>query len=262
LGKPELSGAILHDQFSHRVTEINCLESLQELANRGFKHIYSIPKAYQAIIKRSCLDEIYKIGGTYTPGPSPDMAAAVALSFVVKKFVAINLPVIIVGQSQHLGGGERALKGRVKNIDDVPFLPPRAKEHWDKRIPKVWCTQTVWPESAIKAIEYMGKEGQIRINYEFILAWFMQTHPFDQGLAYKLSQNKKKLFAYLAYYKIVAPILSIITKVKSIFTKGKLIEGRERLVSDILDIEQACNYFVTHYPDFMHMNFKDTNSLR
>jgi hypothetical protein len=190
------------------------------------------------------------------------MAAAVALSFVVKKFVAINLPVIIVGQSQHLGGGERALKGRVKNIDDVPFLPPRAKEHWDKRIPKVWCTQTVWPESAIKAIEYMGKEGQIRINYEFILAWFMQTHPFDQGLAYKLSQNKKKLFAYLAYYKIVAPILSIITKVKSIFTKGKLIEGRERLVSDILDIEQACNYFVTHYPDFMHMNFKDTNSLR
>src|SRR6185437_1815811 len=151
LNNQGLSGALLFDNFSFNADIKDSLKELQGLANRGFRHIFTIPKVYQGIVKRSCLDEIYKIGGTFTPGPSPDMATAVALCFVVKKFVTINTPVILVGQCHTVGGGERNVKGTVKDIENRPFLPVNAKERWDEHIPKVWCSQTVWPESAIKA---------------------------------------------------------------------------------------------------------------
>jgi glycosyltransferase involved in cell wall biosynthesis len=258
LGNPELSGALIHGQFSNKVQQINPLLSLQELANRGFRHIYTIPKVYQAIVKRSCLDEIYKIGGAFCPGPSPDMAAAVALSFVVEKFVAINLPVIIVGQSKHVGGGERELRGGVKNIDEVPFLPSKAKENWDKRIPKVWCSQTVWPESAIKAIQYMGKESQIHVNFEFILAWFIKTHPREQMIAYQLSHNKLKLLSYLAYYKIVSPILNFLKKIILITINNKSLNREESLVTGITNIEDACKYFEKKFSKYLQVkNLKE-----
>lgn len=244
----DTNGELHLDNFSNEINEIDCIKSLQQLSNRGFRHIYTIPKVYQGIVKRSCLDEVYKIGETYSPGPSPDMATAVALSFVVKKFITINLPVIIVGQSVHVGGGERLLKGGVKNIDDVPFLPNGAKNKWSNRIPKVWCSQTVWPESAIKAIEYMNKEKDIKINYEFILAWFIETHPEEKNMALNLSRNKVILYIYLIYYRFLAPIIYSIRRLIIFFKfNNNRIENNDNLVSDISDIEQASNYLVKRY---------------
>lgn len=256
-----VSAALLFDDFSFEGEVRNPIEELQTLASRGFRHIHTIPKVYQGIVKRSCLDQIYRVGGTFTPGPSPDMATAVALCFVVKSFVTIHTPVIFVGQSQNVGGGERKLKGGVKNIEDVAFLPANAKQNWDKRIPKVWCSQTVWPESAIKAIQYMQGEKQIVVNYEFILAWFIITHPSVKGLAFKLSRNKIKLTTYLAYYKIAVPVFGAITTIKSLLNaKAKhRTDGRENLVPGVNNIEQAGNYLTEHYPNFMRIDDVDIN---
>ena len=249
-GKKNLSGALFYDNFSFDVEEINITKSLQKLANRGFTHIYTIPKVYQGIVKRNCLDEIYKIGKTYTPGPSPDMATAVALSFVVKKFVVINLPVILIGQCQSVGGGERALKGAVKNIDEVPFLPQNAKEYWNSRIPRVWCSQTVWPESAIKAMQYMNKESEIKINYEFILAKFIRTHQSEKKLALQLSNNRAKLSSYLIYFTIAYALIEIRSRVKSLITRKKQNGGKNNIIRGINNIEDASNFLMSEYSTY------------
>lgn len=249
-GKNNLSGALLYDNFSYTFKEHNSIEELQELANSGFDHIYTIPKVYQGIVNRKCLDEIYKIGGTYSPGPSPDMANAVALSFVVKKFVAINLPVILIGQSQAVGGGERELKGGVKNIDEVPFLPKNAKENWSSRIPKVWCSKTVWPESAIKAIQYMNKEFEININYEFILARFIRTHKSEKIIAIQLSKNKAKLLYYLGQFKIERVFRTIRWRMKYFVTRKRQFEGRDNIIRGINNIEEASDFFMKEFSDY------------
>lgn len=256
LGKPELSGALLHNDFSTQAQILHPIDELRKLAVRGFKHIYTIPKAYQGIVKRSCLEAVKSIGGTYCPGPSPDMANAVALSFVVKKFAVLQTPVVIVGQSQFVGGGERTLKGAVKRIEEVPFLPQNAKDTWDSRIPKVWCTQTVWPESAIKAIQYMNREQEIFIDFEYILAWFIQTHPHESALAWPLSQSKQKLIAFRLYYILVAPLRSGITRLKSLFSKNQTWEGLNNLVSGIKTIEEAGKYISRSHPNAMHFPLK------
>lgn len=263
-GKRNLSGALFYNDFSFDAEEINIVESLKKLANRGFSHIYTIPKVYQGIVKRTCLDEIYKIGQTFSPGPSPDMATAVALSFVIKKFVSINLPVIIIGQCQTVGGGERKLKGGVMNIEDVPFLPNNAKVNWTNRIPKVWCSHTVWPESAIKAIQYMNQK--VEINYECILAKFICSHKSEMRLALKLSENKVKLFYYLIIFTVTRFLISIYRIIIGLVKGVKRGEGRNNTISDLNNVKEASDCLMREYPNYTNAeafnNLKFFNSVR
>jgi glycosyltransferase involved in cell wall biosynthesis len=193
-------GELRHKKFSYNVTKKDVRTELKQLARRGFTHIQTIPKFYHGIVNRKCADEVYEIGGKFCPGPSPDMASAVALCFTVKKFVTIDLPVIIVGQGEFVGGGEYKLKGGVKDIKNVPHLPKNAKEEWSKQIPRVWCSETVWPESAIKALEYMGKKDEIYVDYEFIIAKFIYLHSKSYKLAIGLCTRRVFCAFYLSYF--------------------------------------------------------------
>ncbi|HRX97844.1 MAG TPA: glycosyltransferase [Bacteroidales bacterium] len=46
-----------------------------------------MPKVYHGIISKKCLNEVKELSGSYFPGPSPDMANAVGLSFFVKNYI-------------------------------------------------------------------------------------------------------------------------------------------------------------------------------
>lgn len=248
----KLSGALLYDKFSFQYSEIDCIASLKNLSLKGFRHIYSIPKVYQGIVKKKCLDEIYKIGGTYVPGVSPDMANAVALSFVIKKFVTINIPVVLTGQSVNTGGGEKKLKSHVLEIENVTFLPKDAKKKWHKNIPRVWCSQTVWPESALSAIKYMGKEKEIPVNYDFILAWFIHTHPYDKHLAYLLPHNRFRLIFYLLYFRWGIHIKSkLYSFIGSSNKKIALFEGRQYIKREMTTIKDAVNYLMQEHAKYL-----------
>ncbi len=251
-GNQKISGALMYDGFSFGSREVNSLKSLHELSNRGFRHIYTIPKVYQGIVKKQCLDKIFEIGGTYFPGASPDMANAVALSFVIDKFVMINMPVVLIGQSQNTGGGEKMLKSKVLDIDEVAFLPKDAKQNWDKHLPRVWCSQTVWPESATSAIRYMRKEGAVKVNYDFILAWFIQTHPDDKQLAYKLPHSFVRMKGYLFYFRFIDPFkVGLIKLLNRLRGKPLLIEGRTCIKRDLPTLKDAVDYLVFEYAEYL-----------
>ena len=254
----QIAGALLHDTFTGEVKVLNVLTELQQLAKRGFRHIYTLPKVYQGIVKRSCLDKIYAIGQTFCPGPSPDMATAVALCFVIDTFVTIDTPVILIGQCKGVGGGERTLRGGVKRIEDVTFLPTHAKQNWDIRLPKVWCSQTVWPESAIKALEYMQKTASVSIDFEYIYAWFIQTHPTDWKLAWQLSSNKTRLMFYLSYYKLWVPLINLLSIIRG--KQGKY-EGREHAVRNLLTINEAVACLKNNYASKIVINNTESSHV-
>lgn len=254
-------GELYYDNFTSDVECIRPLDSLRQMAGRGFPHIYTIPKVYQGIVKRSCLDEIYKVGETFSPGPSPDMATAVALSFVVKKFVSIQIPVIIVGQSDGVGGGERKLKGKVKDIEQVSFLPKNAKENWEKRIPKVWCTQTVWPESAVKSIRYMNSEYVNHVDFECILARFIHTHSSEYKTGFSLSKNWFKLISYLVYLRLNGALYRVKQKLNSFYGRQVASEGRRNRVGSMRDIEAVVKYIKAGYVEYSGADVFDNLKL-
>lgn len=196
------TGALFYDNFSFKVNLLNPIHELRKIAGSGFTNLHGLPKLYQGIVSRKSVDAVYLIGKTYTPGPSPDMATAVALAFIAKRFVKISIPVIITGQSANVGAGERKLAGRTKNLKEVDFISEVAKSNWSSLIPRVWCTQTVWPESAIKAIEYMGKSSEIKVSFAHILARIVQNYPLEFLVAYKHSNNRLYFLILCGYFII------------------------------------------------------------
>lgn len=199
----DLSSKIRHPRFTGDIVRKSSEDVLKELIDRGCTDRGGLPLLYHGIVKRSTLDKIYSTCGTYFPGPSPDIANGVALALVTDHFYAIDMPIAIAGASKHHGGGIKKMKNRAADIDTLPFLPPEAKENWEKRIPLIWTGETVWCESAVKAMRKMGRNDLAdQVNYEQLYAQFSAFHYPLRGMAYKLSSNKLMLFVRSNWYVV------------------------------------------------------------
>lgn len=216
------SGKLNYKNYSNEITTKSTDYTLNQILNKGFINRGEMPLVYHGIVRRDILDKIYEIGETFFPGPSPDIANAVSISLIERSFKFFDFPFIISGASKHHGGGIRSMKNRSASIDDVPYLPKDAKENWEERIPKVWTGETVWCESAIKALRYMKREDIIeKINFEYMYANFIAFHFPLRKLAYNLSQNKLQLFLN-SYRIIVKRYLTGITNLVYLKLFGKI----------------------------------------
>ena len=135
-------------------------------------------RVYNGIVKKSLLDRVFTICGTYFPGPSPDMANAVALALLEDFYVFVDYPIIIGGHSSHLGGDACRYKRGLGPLEEQPFISEKYINGWSKEIPKVWASRTVWPESAITALKaFNATEYLDKINYHVLNKKFIESHP-------------------------------------------------------------------------------------
>ncbi len=179
------------------VEELDPIQTLDDALKNGFLDRGKLPICYHGIVSRKALDRIYSIGGMYSPGPSPDIAAGVALSLVVKKYALINYPIIISGASQQHGGGAYRMKYGAAEIKDIPFLPKDSYEVWEKKLPKIWSVETIWPESAIKALRYMKRDDLIdKINFNRIYFEFLVRRFYYRDRLFSVIDNKLSFWLY------------------------------------------------------------------
>ena len=238
------SGKIVYEKFTGEIREVSALQTLYELMEQGFIHRGDLPLVYHGIVKRSVLNKIYDIGGTFFPGASPDIANGVALSLIVKNYVHVNMPIIISGASKHHAGGVKKIKNRAADIDLMTFLPPNAKKEWEKKLPKIWTGETVWAESAIKALRYMGREDLIvHVNFEYLYSTFVTFHFGIRSMAYELTSNK----IYLLYSSSIMIIKRYINALlRMCLLKLKMKKGK-CVVENVIDIIQVVSYLQEKY---------------
>lgn len=243
----DLSSKIRHPKFSGLILQKSSKMVLDDLMKRGCINRGELPLLYHGIVKRTTLDKIYSTCGTYFPGPSPDIANGVALSLVTDSFVYVDMPITISGASKFHGGGIKKMKNRAADIDSIPFLPPGAKKNWEKRIPLVWTGETVWCESAVKAMRKMGRDDLAdSVNYERLYAQFAAFHYPLRGLAYELSSNKLKLFlnSNLIVLKRYLNALIRMFKLKFGLNDNVIIKA------GLYDISEAVKYLESYHFNF------------
>lgn len=192
----DVSGSVLFNDFSCTYKIINNNDVLEDLLKNGMETLENMPKVYNGIVKRAVLDKIYHKCGTFFPGPSPDMANAVALAIEEQSYVFVDYPIIIGGHSVNLGSNAARYKGGIGPLDEQPFIDQKYKDGWSFQIPKVWSSRTVWPESAITALKAYNANNLLKkVDYEIILRKFAVSHPSFIPMAMRLSKNKLKLLA-------------------------------------------------------------------
>ena len=220
---------------------LNPIKCLKRLLRKGLVLADGyIPMIYQAIVKKSLLDEIYNMGNTHFPGVVPDISGGICLSLKVQKFARIRIPVVINGLSSNAGGGVYIQrKSGILDLEEVLFITPRDRQEWDNRLPRIWCSSFVWTDAGIKALNYMGEERYIDsyLNVDYSYAWAYRYYKDIRRTIFKIHNNK-----FLLMFNVVAQILSRyyraiinrILKFKSLYTpKGlKGIKECEEFITD------------------------------
>ncbi|MDD3038175.1 glycosyltransferase [Bacteroides sp.] len=232
--------------YSKKIKYLSPIESLKKVLSNGCQEIDLLPSLYYGIVKKESLDKIYAIGNTYFPGNSADIANGVALSFFIKKYAFINLPIIVPGTSRNTGGGVYAKKNKTLSLDEVSFISKKAIEKWDSSLPRIWNGSLVWPESALSALKYVDRRDFIQyLNYKNIwLAYSDISHEFFLD-AKKRYRNSLSFYIAKSRVFMVRVIRSALNRIIRIIVKkykldghyyaniGSIVEAEEFLYNEI-----------------------------
>lgn len=209
---------------------IKTQKALDDTLKHGGVSMKLLPCVYHGIVERKMLDLIYNKTGSFFPGPSPDMANAIALTQVIDRYVQVDYPVIISGKSVNSIGGAGVLHQHVSKIEDVAHLPKDTAKYWEPRIPKYWTGPTIWAESVLKALKVFENENAIkRFNYDYLYAYLMVFHKKQAEQIFnnfELEENKLSLLK-----------LNIFLYRVKMFLKNRM--GAVKKVSNVKDMGAA-----------------------
>ena len=190
--------SLMCPSFQGRLETVDPAEALDKLLQRGATDLGHVPQLYHGIVRRDCLERIRQRTGTYFPGPSPDMAMAVAVCLTARRCLYCDVPFTVAGTAPKSGGGMGANHQHKGSIQKATWLPEGTEAHWEARNPKVWTAPTIWAESALKALRAMGAEDKLeRFNYPYSYAYLWLFNPNFQKLAVEqLRHGERFRFAY------------------------------------------------------------------
>lgn len=229
--------------LSKKIFEVvDVQKELVKILRRGLQSKSKLPCVYHGIVSRKLLDEIYQKSGSFFPGPSPDMANAIALACHVDKHIMTSIPFIIDGYSKASTGHMTETKNHIGKLEEQNFLPGDTIEKWTKEIPKIWLPGTIWPESGIQAMKRCKMEIKCsKINFTAIYIKLLALYPECWKLIIRhirLYSNPIKLFLTFCFifYTYIQKKIEL-----------KMIEKRSRLYMgvNICSISEAIKYTET-----------------
>ena len=125
---------------------------------------YNFPKIYHGIVKRESLDKIKEKTGYSFGGLTPDIYSAVALSFYIDKILYVNTPFTLPGVCAKSGSADSLTGRHTGELKDAPHFRGHVDYQWDEAIPYIYSVNTIWAETAFKAIKENG--GSISLNHD------------------------------------------------------------------------------------------------
>ena len=192
------------NDFKLKKTSIDIKKELEDVLNFGGVKILNLPRIYHGIIRRDILEKIYIETNSYFPGPSPDMANAVAICKYIDKYEMIDVPLIISGHSKTSGGGQGAQGQHYGEISKLSFLPKDTAANWNEDVPFYWSGSTIYAESVIQALKRTNRIDLIKkFNFEYLIAncFVFDTH-FKVRID-KVYSDKSTLFKFKVNYYII-----------------------------------------------------------
>lgn len=211
------SGIVKFEGFNYKIKTLKISEVLDNILMQGGSIMGNLPSVYHGIIHKSILNNIYKHCGSYFPGPSPDMANAIAISQFVTEFTYVDFPLVISGKCNKSTGGQGVNHLHVASIDEVSHLPKDVLKTWDKNIPKYWTGQTIWAQTVVSSLSIFNSKDQInKLNYLYLYANIYVFH----------FRNRKRIFSqfsmnFLTEVKFYIYMVKIFLMRLVIFTKNR-----------------------------------------
>lgn len=247
----------IKNNFNYKINKIEGQQMLNKALSFGGTSILGLPVLYHGIVSRKILNKIYTKTKSFFPGPSPDMANAVALCLVLKSYYYLDFPIIISGKSVHSIGGKGILHQHINRLEDVEHLPKTTVLEWNNRIPKYWTGPTIWAASMLKSLSRMGNPnlGE-RMNYPFLYAniyLFHYNHRKTIFSGFEYKYRGTSFYTYLFY---------LFLKRSYFYIKNRVNHPGTSKYSGISNIQQAIDCIYSNHIDMNKILKLNTHEIQ
>lgn len=173
-----LSGVLRISRFAGRASSRIGESEIRKCLRSAGQDLHSLPRAYFGLVRRDLMDAVRLTSGSFFPGPSPDLANAIALACVAESISEIEYPIFIHGTGARSVGGLGAVKRHVGRLEDWPHLPQWSVARWSAMVPQLFLGQTVWAEDVVQSLTAMARVDLLRdFNSARLHAVCLCSHP-------------------------------------------------------------------------------------
>lgn len=174
------TGRLTIKPFSGKILNVDNDRELRDLARKGGQEYLNteLPKLYHGIVSRKCLDRVRMKTGAYFGGLSPDIYASVSIAITTRKSVSIDYPLTLPGACRKSGSVASQVGEHTGNLEDAPHFKNRGSYEWSDRVPRYYSVPTIWADSAIAALQDLGREDLLKsFNVDYLAACCLWAHP-------------------------------------------------------------------------------------
>ena len=156
-------------------------EELFKCARSGGQQFFNLPKVYYGLVRRTCLEQVRGATGEYFPGPSPDLAGAVAVASYVDRMCLVDYPLVLPGSSKASTAGMGVAGRHIGRLEDWPHLPKDKVANWSQLVPAFFSGRTIWGEDVVQALKATGRDDVLKeFDVSLLHAHCVVFHP-DQA---------------------------------------------------------------------------------
>lgn len=244
--------------FSYRknpldIKELIPLDVVNEVLSCGIQDIKFLARVYHGIISFGILNRVKDLTGSYFPGPSPDMANAMACTLMLSKYVYINQPLVISGYSYKSAGGMGLRGAHSGKLSQAKQLSSDVEEKWTVGIPKLWLGYTMWLESGLKALEALNEKklsGKANFFAMYAKTWL------------KYPQYRKDVLSFIsgpsAYMKFFYECIKFMLRYTKEKRERTVLLEKDRIYQsfDKMSLTESCtitnNFLISNTDDIIY----------
>lgn len=238
------SGRLTIKDFSCNSRFYDPKNELRKLLKDGCQNYlsYNLAKVYHGVIKRSVLEELKDITGSYIGGLSPDIYLSVGLSSLIDKVLVIDYPLTISGICKNSGSADSASGKHTGKLEQAPHFIGHSTYEWSDMIPKFYSVETIWGDSALASLNDINKDLIRYFNVDVISAYCLNRYPqFKSEILENLSRNRHTpIDSYQIRFHVICgyilgPLKTLLKKIINRAFNQKSVQ----IFDDIEDINDA-----------------------
>jgi len=255
------AGELTIRPFTGQSSLIDAESAMRKCARLAGSNILELPKVYYGLAKKECMQRVRATAGTFFPGPSPDLAGAMALANYAKNARLVDYPLFLPGASA-AGVAGWAAKGTHQGLlEDYPHLPGRYVSGWSRIVPRYFSGSTIWGEDVVQALKSIGRNDiLLDFNVPLLHAKCAVYNPAYLkktllNLFPALKELKQSYFTgllkFLYFYAYVWSFRGnfLISNIRHIFLRDNLFTQKK-----VDDIEEAIRILAQYLSD-RHLRF-------
>jgi len=164
--------------ISNTVVELDSLEELNTVLNRGAIYLFNLPALYHGLLRTRILKQVREKYGSYVFGPSPDISLAMLIAHSIQRYGLYGTPFSIAGASFNSAAGMGRRDEHSATLDHAPaWLPKEMLKKWDPALPKIWNGFTVYAQSLYLVGQRINVP--VHINYEALYKKMLSDNFLD-----------------------------------------------------------------------------------